>query len=523
MIRLRLNPTPPLLSLLPALALVVVLMEMVPGIHSGGLQSLIAFISAAFHPSMDPSVVSSAWRGLQITMATALLSWVVSTLIGVVLGLASATLIWQTFIGKSWPAILFRRLLAFPRAVHELLWGLLLLQMLGLSPWVAILAITIPYSALVARVLSDQLDSLGARPLIALRQSGARPIQALTTAIVPPMAPVLMSYCGYRLECALRGATLLGVFGLGGLGTDLQLTLQSLQFEQLWTALWMLAAVMVILEQLISWWRQRLRSSGAAPKELLVSVCLMLILGICSSIWLQSLDLDMASSIRWHQLPLPTVSELITAINQLPWLKLIFNTLLLTVLAAGIAIGLPPLGMMLWPSQLGRSIQSLLWGFLRLIPTPLAALLLLLNCEPNLAVAALALGAHNLGVMGRLLKEALDQQSDSCYQALKASGAGDRVAWLYGSLSAQSPSYLAYAAYRADVMLRETAVVGMVGGAGLGWQLIESLSSFNWAQVYLLIGVYAMLTMFGEVLSDHCRQLWTGSRKKPVMALALQS
>jgi phosphonate transport system permease protein len=249
----------------------------------------------------------------------------------------------------------------------------------------------------------------------------------------------------------------------------------------------------------------------------------MLILGICSLIWLQSLDLDMTSSIRWHPLPLPTVSELITASHELHWLQLIVNTLLLTVLAAGIAIGLPPLGMMLWPSQLGRSIQSLLWGLLRLIPTPLAALLLLLNCEPSLAVAALALGAHNLGVMGRLLKEALDQQSDSCYQALKASGAGDRVAWLYGSLSAQSPSYLAYAAYRADVMLRETAVVGMVGGAGLGWQLIESLSSFNWAQVYLLIGVYAMLTMFGEVLSDHCRQLWTGSKKKPVMALALQS
>jgi len=523
MIRIRLNPTPPLLSLLPALALVVVLMAMVPGFHSGGLQALIAFISASIHPSMDPLVVSSAWRGLQITMATALLSWVVSSFIGVVLGLASATLIWRTFIGKSWPAIFFRRLLAFPRAVHELLWGLLLLQMLGLSPWVAILAITIPYSALVARVLSDQLDTLGERPLIALRQSGAKPIQALTTAIIPPMAPVLMSYCGYRLECALRGATLLGVFGLGGLGTDLQLTLQSLQFEELWTALWMLASVMIILEQLMSWWRQRLKSSGAAPRELLVSVCLMLILGICSLIWLQSLDLDMTSSIRWHPLPLPTVSELITASHELHWLQLIVNTLLLTLLAAGIAIGLPPLGMMLWPSQLGRSIQSLLWGLLRLIPTPLAALLLLLNCEPSLAVAALALGAHNLGVMGRLLKEALDQQSDSCYQALKASGAGDRIAWLYGSLSAQSPGYLAYSAYRADVMLRETAVVGMVGGAGLGWQLIESLSSFNWAQVYLLIGVYAMLTMFGEVLSDHCRQLWTGSRKKPAMALVLQS
>ena len=56
-------------------------------------------------------------------------------------------------------------------------------------------------------------------------------------------------------------------------------------------------------------------------------------------------------------------------------------------------------------------------------------------------------------------------------------------ATLFGILSPKSKSYLAYASYRTDVLLRETAIVGVVGGIGLGWQLQDSLSSFDWAQV----------------------------------------
>ena len=80
---------------------------------------------------------------------------------------------------------------------------------------------------------------------------------ALISAIAPPLLPGVISYGGYRLECALRSATLLGVFGLGGLGNELLLTLQSLEFRELWSGLWLLLAVMLGLEGLIRALRQR--------------------------------------------------------------------------------------------------------------------------------------------------------------------------------------------------------------------------------------------------------------------------
>ena len=95
--------------------------------------------------------------------------------------------------------------------------GLILLQLLGLHPAVAVLAIALPYGALFARVVAEQLDGLPRRNLEALQLTGAPAPTALLMALSPPLWPQLLSYGGYRLECALRSATLLGVFGLGAL------------------------------------------------------------------------------------------------------------------------------------------------------------------------------------------------------------------------------------------------------------------------------------------------------------------
>jgi len=148
------------------------------------------------------------------------------------------------------------------------------------------------------------------------------------------------------------------------------------------------------------------------------------------------------------------------------------------------------------------------WALGRLWPPPLTALLLLFVLQPGLITAALALGLHNLGILGRLLQEGLEATPRGQEDALISAGSGRRLALLHGRFSGLARPYLAYGAYRADVMLRETVVVGLVGATGLGSQLLESLSSFAWDQVLALMAVYAVLTLIGEDLSDRLRRGW---------------
>ena len=508
-----LRPAAPLLPLLPALVLLPVL-ALLPGlVHGGGWDLIGRFALAALTPSLDPVVIQAALAGLAITLGMALLGWIASLALGVVLGLASSRVVWQVCGGCRWPAGMIRRLLALPRSIHELLWGLLLLQLVGLQPVVAVLAIAIPYGALVARVLADLLDGLDSRRLEALRSAGAPAPSALLTALGPPLLPGLLSYGGYRLECALRSATLLGVFGLGGLGTDLKLTLQSLEFRELWTGLWLLLAVMLTLETLLGWLRRRwlmprrldLRRGGVGGRG---REMLLLLLALPPLALLVGRALGVDPRALLHGQPLPGLDSADWAgVWALPWLQLVAGTLLLTLLAAALAVGLAPLQLLLaGPGRWGQGVLRFSWALGRLWPPPLTALLLLFLLQPGVITAALALGFHNLGILGRLLLESSEDVGPAVEEALSCAGSGPRLALLYGRLSPMARPYLAYGAYRADVMLRETVVVGLVGAAGLGSQLLESLSAFAWDQVLALVAVYALLTLAGEELSDRLRR-----------------
>jgi phosphonate transport system permease protein len=510
----------PLTLLVPSLVLLPIGV-LLPGlVHGGGIDLIGRFVLAAFHPSLDPTVLHAALSGLAVTLAMALLGWAVSLLGGILLGLASSRTLWSTATDLSWPASGCRRLLALPRSIHELLWGLLLLQLLGLRPVVAVAAIAIPYSALVARVVADLLDGLETTRLEALRCEGAPAPAALLTALGPALLPSLMSYGGYRLECALRSATLLGVFGLGGLGTDLRLTLQSLEFRELWSGLWLLFFAMVLLEGGLAALRRhwlaprRLRLSETVPvsrgrrqesagQELLVG--LLVLVPLC---WFLAAQLGVHWSDLLRVQPLPPLGGADwSRVLALPWFTLVANTLLLTVVAAALAIGLAPLSLLLvapWPAA--QWLLRFGWALGRLWPPPLTALLLLFVLQPGLLTAALALGFHNLGILGRLLLESVEEAPPGPREALERMGTGSRLEMLYGSFSAVARPYLAYGAYRADVMLRETVVVGLVGATGLGTLLLESLTAFAWDQLFALIIVYALLTLLGEDLSDRLRR-----------------
>ncbi|MEB3184331.1 MAG: ABC transporter permease subunit [Cyanobacteriota bacterium] len=507
----------PLWVLAPALVLLPVL-ALLPGLsHGGGWELIGQFAWAALTPSLDPLVLRSVLDGLGITAGIALLSWAASLLLGLVLGLLSSRSVWRTVSGQAWPAELIRRLLALPRAIHELLWGLLLLALLGLQPAVAIAAIVIPYGALVARMTSDLLDALPTAQLDALRAAGAGSIGALLTALGPPLMPQVISYGGYRLECALRSATLLGVFGLGGLGAELRLTLQSLNFRELWSGLWLLLAVMLALEALLGALRRRWAMPqrfslsrtmvGRRGREMLLGALLLLPL---LALVAHALAVDPSALLHPHPLP-PAPALDWPALAALPWPRLLGHTVLLTLTAAALAVGGAPLLLLaLRPWWWGRALVQLLWALGRLWPPPLTALLLLFVLQPGVLTGALALAFHNLGILGRLLLEASEAGGDArgrspAEQALEASGSGSRLALLYGRFSAVASSYLAYGAYRADVILRESVVVGLVGATGLGSQLLEALSSFAWDQIAALVLAYTALTLLGEDLSDRAR------------------
>ena len=195
----RLKPALPLLPLLPAVVFLPLLIQFVGDLHGGGMTLLIQFMAAAFRPSLDPTVLSAQFTGLQITLITALLSWSLSCVLGVLLGLISSRTIWVLVSGRAGASRWISRALSPLRSLHELIWGLLLLQVFGLSSWVAVMAIALPYAALMARVVAEQIDSRDIPAMKALHSNGSGTIPTLITALMPSFAESLSHHMAHRL------------------------------------------------------------------------------------------------------------------------------------------------------------------------------------------------------------------------------------------------------------------------------------------------------------------------------------
>ena len=97
-------------------------------------------------------------------------------------------------------------------------------------------------------------------PLRALRAAGASPWRLVIYGYVPMSLTEMVGYTFYRFECAIRAAAILSFVGIQGLGYQLQLSLRDLLFDQVWTLLLFLVAVIVIVDL----WSSRVRRSLAS-------------------------------------------------------------------------------------------------------------------------------------------------------------------------------------------------------------------------------------------------------------------
>jgi phosphonate transport system permease protein len=91
----------------------------------------------------------------------------------------------------------------------------------------------------------------------------------------------------------------------------------------------------------------------------------------------------------------------------------------------------------------------------------------------------LALVIFSVGIMGKLLAEAVEAVDPGPLEALRAAGASPWKVFLYGAWPQVLPIYLAYCLYYWDHNTRQATVLGFVGAGGLGYSLFFSITTFE--------------------------------------------
>jgi phosphonate transport system permease protein len=216
---------------------------------SGGGATAWGLLASALRPDLSPAFLLTVAEATALTAAYAVAAMSVAVLLGIPGALLVSGVLTERPAIRAVTVFGTRGVFAGLRAVHELVWALLLLTVLGLNPVTGVLAIAIPYAASIARVLGDRLLDVPQPPLDALRAAGASPTQLLLHGRLPLAAPHLVAYLAYRVECAVRAAAVLSFIGLGGIGFRVEIALADLRFEQVWTLLAALVLLVVAVDR----------------------------------------------------------------------------------------------------------------------------------------------------------------------------------------------------------------------------------------------------------------------------------
>jgi phosphonate transport system permease protein len=474
------------------------------------------FASAALRPELAPEFLAVVAESALVTVAYAVLGGGLAVLSGAVGAVAVARSTWGRR-RTGW--LVARGLAALPRGLHEAVWGLLLLNVLGLDPWVGVLAIAIPYGAVTATVFAGIVDEVPRGGHDALLAAGAGRGAAALYGLLPHAAGGLLSYAFYRLECAVRSAVVLGLIGAGGLGYQLSLSFTSLRWEQVWTTVYALAVLCLAADAGGRVVRRRVADPrpGARRDPLLTGAVLVVLALAGWAVWYLALSpatlvsaraLEQLSYVVSAAWPPATEGALLAEIAGAA-----LDTVLMSVLAiafatagavalAGLAARSPSAGL---PRRITGALVRAALLLLRAVPPPVWALVLLFVLLPGVLPGALALGVYTLGVLGRLVGEAVEESDRLPREALRAAGAPPAAAWLYGTVPTLAGPVLALACYRWEVAIRDTVLVGLLGAGGIGVLLSAATASFHWPAVTTVLAAIVLLSLAVDLVSERAR------------------
>ncbi|MFN0059654.1 MAG: PhnE/PtxC family ABC transporter permease [Planctomycetota bacterium] len=436
---------------------------------------------------------------------------------------------------------LFRLVLDVLRGVPDFVWAILFVIVVDTGPVAGVLAIGLNAAGIIGKVFSEMWDSVEPRRYESVRAAGASRLKTLWYGIQPLSVRGMISYTLMRGECAVRNASVIGVVGGGGLGTELWDEFNFGNYSTTVTFLLALLALTAAVDLLANLLRYQLRAergraktaanrgalSAVAPR-IGAGVALVATVGFCIAILAPEFARLGERPTEWSFLveeyaPLftPDVSaEALgrAAVKSTVPLALAF---LGTLAALFLALGLSYPGSLLFQLSVRRlsGERPRLWvrvgrfvgwfvarvlalGF-RAIPE-VAWILMIGACFRLGTVAGLgALVLHSSGVLARVFTEAIDNvptgQLERQYRGSRSQ------TFFYSAIPHAWSTWMTYGFFQFESNVRMGITLGVIGVGGIGDAFHTCFSvtyDYPRAATYLLamIGLTVVIDRFSRAL-----------------------
>ena len=424
-----------------------------------------------------------------------------------------------------------RLTLSFMRSIHEIFWVMLLMNPFGLTHITAILGIAIPFTAIIAKVYAEIIEESDKKSLNALPH-GTTMLSGFLFAVLPGVWKELRSYTAYRFECALRSSAVIGFVGFPTLGYHLDAYFKEGFYSQT-------AAMFYSFLVIIAAWNYRSniiqfitkiiekpfikneKSSAIKAIRAISKLYIPIFIFICFCFisWEWKFSFDNTKRFIWEIIPNPMSSawdlnkewqwsEFSAWFNTI-WSKQalpgLWTTFLLTQLAL-VATGIVtlfgfPFNSKKFSNLPVRTSGKFISIFFRTVPEYVLAYVLILPLGPSLLPAIITISLHNGAILMHLVAANADRIKLNIDSAKRKTDL-----YLYEVLPRIYGQFLAFLFYRWEIIMRESAVLGVLGIATVGFYIDSAMEEDRLDRAFLLICLTAGLNMTIDALSGLIRK-----------------
>jgi len=156
-----------------------------------------------------------------------------------------------------------RRFLEFCRTVPDIVFALIFVVAFGLGPLPGVLAIAIHTTGALGKLFSEVVEAIDMKPVEGIMGSGGNWVERIRFAVLPQVLSNFTSYGLLRFEVNVRGATVLGFVGAGGIGEELITAIRQFFYSDVSAILVMVVLCVTAIDLISERIRHRLLATDA--------------------------------------------------------------------------------------------------------------------------------------------------------------------------------------------------------------------------------------------------------------------
>jgi phosphonate transport system permease protein len=442
----------------------------------------------------------------------------------------------NTSPGRGWVAAA-RFVSVLTRAVPDVVLAMVFVLLFTIGPLPGILAIGIHSIGMISKLFADAIEQIDEGPRTAIRATGGTRLQQFTAGVLPQVLPSWVATVLHRNDINLRGSVILGYVGIVGLGREMSFAFKSLDYSLGIGYAIVIFALCVLMEIVSS--SVRAAMLGIAPTGRGIGASAI-------RARMRRRQAGNAPTTRHGAATTPRFATPEDALRR-PWTAARVRTTVWSWVAILVVIGsvvvcdiawgdlgtvwakIPPVAAGFWPPSLGsygagvmvsamfdtvaialaatllalvfsmvigsfaarnvaptggvRTGARFLLVVVRGIPETILAVVLIVITGLGAQAGTLALAFGGIGLLGKLVADSLEEVQPGPERALTATGATRFQRYAGATVPQGIRAMIGHTFYLVDTNIRAATILGIVGGGGIGYYLLNAAQGSNYASV----------------------------------------